>query len=239
MRRVPCPSPSSLPSLAVVALALGLAPAALSACAADSTDTAGQPATELGSATPAPSPGSGGGQADGGAAGGDAATPPPAKNDCSLAAVAGVADVSPTFVVNAPGSAPPAMTGGTLKGQYKVDTAKVFLPSGSAGLVDPNKSTGTINAWAVFSGTSYRMKMKADFQISSVIGPQVQGADTASQGGFTVSGAALALDHACDAVPSDEAEYSFTDNGGGRATILIKISSSYGDTYLQLDAAKN
>ena len=170
----------------------------------------------------------------------DSATPSPPKNDCKLPPIAGVADITPTFLVYAsPGTVPGAMTGGTLDGQYTVDKATVYLPSGSAGLVDPKKSTGTVNAWAVFKGTDYRLYLKADFVISSVLGPQAQGADTASQGAFTVSAAVITLDHACDTAIAQEADYSFTDTGGGRATILIKTPSPYGDTYLQLDAAKN
>ena len=52
-------------------------------------------------------------------------------------------------------------------------------------------------------------------------------------------GAVLTLDHACDGALTDEADYSFTDTGNGRATILIKTPTPYGDTYLELDAAKN
>jgi hypothetical protein len=113
------------------------------------------------------------------------------------------------------------------------------LPSGTAGLVDPRTSTGLVNAWAIFSGTDYRLHLKTDFTIASSAGPQVQGADSASQGAFTVSGAALTLDHACDTAIAQEADYSFTDTGGGRATILIKSPTPYGDTYLELDAAKD
>jgi hypothetical protein len=131
------------------------------------------------------------------------------------------------------------MTGGMLQGEYKVDKATVYLPSGTAGLADPRTSTGSVNAWAVFSGTNYRLYLKAAFDIATVAGPQTQGTDTASQGAFTVSGAAITLDHACDTAIANEADYSFTDNGSGRATILIKTPSPYGDTYLQLDAAKN
>jgi hypothetical protein len=132
----------------------------------------------------------------------------------------------------------PPMSGGTLIGTYVVDKAKVFLPSGTAGLADPQKSTGTVNAWAIFDGTNYRLHLKADFVIDTVAGPQMQGSDGASQGGFTVSGSTLTLDHACDTVIPAEADYSFTDMGNGRATILIKTPSPYGDTYLELDAAK-
>jgi hypothetical protein len=219
-----------LGSVSVIAL--------IAACSASGAGGEAPPATEVEKTTPAPAPDTSK-PADSGAGGVDSAKPQP-KNDCKLAALTGVADVAPEFVMHAPpGSAPPLMTGGVLKGEYRVDSATVFLPSGSAGLVDPRASTGTVNAWAVFDGTNYRLTLKADFTISSVAGPQSQGTDTASQGAFTVSGAAITLDHACDTAIAQEADYSFTDSGGGRATILIKTPSPYGDTYLQLNAAKN
>lgn len=211
-------------------------PAAIGACSSGSATTEVPQDPEAGTSTPAP--GTGG---EGGAPKGDAGTDAPSapKNDCKLDALTGVADVTATFVTySSPSQVPPAMTGGTLKGKYKVDKAKVYLPSGTAGLADPKKSSGSVNAWAVFDGTNYRIKLEAAFTIESVIGPQTQGTDTASQGGFAVSSAALTLDHACDTALADEADYSFTDNGTGRATLLIKTPSSYGDTYLELEAAK-
>ncbi|CAN5902695.1 hypothetical protein BH11MYX4_BH11MYX4_67340 [soil metagenome] len=213
-----------------------VAPAALTACAASSAGSAAPDETpEAGATSPAASPD--GGKPDAGDAGGGDAAP---KNDCKLPELKGVADVTPTFVTYAsPNLVPPTMTGGTLMGSYTVDKATVFFPSGSESLADPKKSTGTVNAWAIFNGTSYRLHLKSQFTIASALGPQSQGADTASQGAFTVSAAALTLDHACDTTIAQEADYSFTVAGGGRATILIKTPSPYGDTYLQLDAAKD
>ena len=220
-----------------VCLALVLSSVFVAACSASGGDGAAPPSTATEPSIPAPVPDAGK-PADTGA--GKDSTAPPPKNACDLPQVVGVADVAPVFVVYAsPSMVPPAMTGGALKGQYKVDGARVYLPSGSGGLVDPKKSTGTINAWAIFSGTSYRMHLKAAFEISTVAGPQMQGTDTETQGGFTVSGGVITLDHACDGGLTDEADYSFKDEGGGRATILIKTPTPYGDTYLQLDAAKN
>jgi hypothetical protein len=219
-------------------LSLGSLGLVLLGCSASSAESATPGDIDGGTPTTVPSPDAGK-PSDGGAGGVDSATPPP-KNDCKLPDMKGVANVSPTFVMHAsPGSVPPTMTGGTLKGNYTVDKATVYLPSGSAGLADPKKSTGTVNAWAIFDGTDYRLYLKADFTISSVLGPQSQGADTASQGAFAVSASALTLDHACDTTIAQEADYFFTDTGGARATILIKTPSPYGDTYLQLDAAKN
>lgn len=215
-----------------------LMPAAVAACSASGSSVEAPVDNEAGAGTPVPAPGTTStGTRDGGPEDSGSAKP---KNACKLDAMTGVADVTPAFVVySAPNAVPKTMTGGTLKGKYRVDSATVYLPSGTAGLADPKASTGTINAWAVFDGTNYRLKLKAAFTIASVIGPQSQGTDTASQGGFAVSAAALTLDHACDTALADEADYSFTDDGGGRATLLIKTPSPYGDTYLQLDAAKD
>lgn len=206
--------------------AAGAVSMSLVACAA----TTEGPAPTSSADPTLPAPGAGEGAPD--AAPAEAA---PAGPDCSLAALADVGTVDAVFVA---AGAPPAMTGGVLDGEYVVDDAKVFLPSGSAGLVDTRASSGTISAWAVFTGTRYRLSLRASFTLATVAGTQSQGVDTASQGGFTTSGAAIALDHACDAALTDEADYSFTDDGSGRATILIKTPTPYGDTYLALAARK-
>jgi hypothetical protein len=211
-------------------------PLVLIACAASSTDGAAPASTEVAPTVPAPAPGASA-QPDAGTDAADSAAPP--KNDCKLVDLAGVADVAPVFTTYAaPSVVPMTMTGGTLQGEYKVDKATVYLPSGTGSLVDARNSTGSVNAWALFNGTNYRLHLKAAFNLATVAGPQAQGTDNASQGAFTTSGATLLLDHACDGALTDEADYSFTDTGNGRATILIKTPTPYGDTYLQLDAAK-
>lgn len=226
-----------LRSSSLVAL---LVPVALIACSASGSGAA-LPApvgTDVAPTLPPPPMDAGPAVTDSGRDAHDSAPPPP-KNDCKLPELTGVADVAPAFVVYAaPTDVPPMMTGGNLLGNYRVDAATVYLPSGTAGLVDPRTSSGKVNAWAIFSGTDYRLHLKTAFTIASVAGPQAQGADSVSQGAFTVSGAALTLDHACDTAIAQEADYSFTDTGSGRATILIRTPSPYGDTYLQLDAAR-
>ncbi|CAN5856079.1 hypothetical protein BH11MYX4_BH11MYX4_55190 [soil metagenome] len=209
-----------------------------SSCSSSSSNGGATGAADEGGTPPGSATDGGGGKSDSAQAADGAPAPP--SNDCKLAALTGVADVVPTFVFyDPPASAPPAMTGGTLNGKYLVDKATVFLPTQTKGLADPSKSTGTVNAWAVFDGKNYLLNLKASFTISSSLGAQMQGTDVTSQGGFTVATAALTLDHACDTKPADEASYSFTDTGGGRATILIRTATTFGDTYLQLDAAKN
>ena len=206
-------------------------------CSSSTNDGTSSGATPEGGTPPGTTNEGGAGKSDSAPAA-DGAPAPPA-NDCKLTALTGVADVIPTFLFNdPPTTAPPAMTGGTLKGKYTVDKATVYLPTATKGLADPAKSTGTVNAWAVFDAANYLLNLKASFTISSAAGPQMQGSDVTSQGGFTVAAAALTLDHACDTKPPTEADYSFSDTGSGRAQILIKTSTTFGDTFLLLDASK-
>jgi len=230
---------SSFGLVALVALVALVLPLVSIACAASSNEGSAPASTDVTTTVPAPAP-SGSGAKDGGAGGSDSAAPTAPKNDCKLTDLQGVADVAPTLLVyTTPSIVPMTMTGGTLQGEYKVDKATVFLPAGTGGLVDARASTGSVNAWALFSGTNYSLHMKAAFNLSTVAGPQAQGTNTTSQGAFTTTGPVLTLDHACDGALTSEADYSFTDTGNGRATILIKTPTPYGDTYLQLDAAKN
>lgn len=209
--------------------------ALLTACAAETEPgPAPEPAKEVGNTTPLPAK-----QTPKKPAAPPPEEPAPPKNECKLDAMTGVADVTPSFVVySMPNEIPLEMTGGTLSGQYTVDGAKMYLPSGAAGLVSPEESTGSVNAWAVFDGTNYRIHLKGDFTLASVQGPLSQGVDTESQGGFKTNAEILLLDHECNAAITNEADYSFTDDGNGHATILVKTSTPYGDTYLQLDATK-
>jgi hypothetical protein len=206
----------------------------LMACGSSDAEQGAGPTTDVGTSTPTP-------PADSGAtaSAGPKKPDPPAdpKNDCLLAAMTGVAPVTPAFVVYAsPNVVPPTMTGGTVAGQYAVDGAKVFLPAGTGGLVDTSQSTGSIVAWAVFDGKNYRLQLNGDFTLMTVAGPQSQSVDTESQGGFTASGSTLLLDHACDTATAGTAGYSFTEDGTGHATILVDLQTVYGETWLELEA---
>jgi hypothetical protein len=166
-------------------------------------------------------------------------TPPAPASACGLPELTGVADVKPTFVVydQAKGNVPAVMKGGKIDGKYKVDKATVFLPAGVKGLAKPASSTGTVNAWAIFDGASYRLSLKADLQIDSIIGPQPQKEDDAAQGTFTATSEKLKLDGACSGSTTPNAELSFSDQGA-RGILLVKTTVSQGDVYLQLEAAK-
>jgi hypothetical protein len=114
----------------------------------------------------------------------------------------------------------------------------VYLPTGTVGVIDPKASSGTVPAWAVFKGSRYRLHVKANMTIATSFGPQTQSVDTESQGGFTTKAAALTLDHECDTAVMDAADYSFTDDGSSRPTLLVKSSTPYGDAYVAMEAIK-
>jgi hypothetical protein len=169
-------------------------------------------------------------------------TPPPAADpsSCQLPELTGIADVTPTFQIYDPaaGTVPPAMKGGKADGKYKVDKAVVFLPTSVKGLAKPATSKGTINSWAIFDGKSYRLSLKADLSVDSVIGPQPTNEAVDAAGTFTVVGEKLQFDSSCDtSKAAPDAELTFNDEGA-RATLVVKTHVSQGDVYIQLDAAK-
>ncbi|HEY8076513.1 MAG TPA: hypothetical protein VIF62_20455 [Labilithrix sp.] len=214
---------------AILSLVASIAAASAASCASSEPNVDAPPAATSAPTLPAPDAGT----IDAGTHDASSPPPPPTK-DCSLEAVTGLPDVPASFVL----AAPPAMTGGTLDGEYGVEKVTVYLPTGLAGVVDTKASTGTVSAWAVFKGSRYRLHLKADFAIATSFGPQTQSIDTESQGGFTTNAATLLLDHECDTAIADEADYAFTDDGSGRATLLVKSSSPYGDVYMAMDAIK-
>jgi hypothetical protein len=177
-------------------------------------------------------------------AGTDSAAPPASPGDCDIADLTGVPPVTPTFKVydTPPGTVPDTMTGGTIAGTYTVDKATVYLPKNFADAEKPDTSTGTMTAWAVFEGTSYKFSMDYDFKIDTVLGPQAQKATVKDSGTYSVNGANLTRETSCDPGSApQQADLSFTDSGA-RGTIVMKTTISTplgpGDVYIQLDAKK-
>lgn len=207
---------------------------ALSACASEETDEQPVAGTEVGATTPTPKdPGAGEAPKN------DTPAPTEPANSCKLDGLTGIKDIVPSFVMYSfPNEIPASMTGGTLSGKYVGVGGKVYLPSNAAGLVYPEQSTGSMNAWAIFDGTNYHLKLKGSFTLGSVQGPLSQDVDNESQGAFSVDGEVITIDHACDTETPQAADYSFTDDGSGNAMIVVKMKTPYGDTYLQLEATK-
>lgn len=222
--------PNRFVALGLVTLAI-LAGAA--ACSSGSTNTVPPDSTSSGSSS-----GSSGGSDGGGTTttdGSNGQVP-----GCDLATVTGASKVTSTFAIyDPPASVPVATTGGAISGTYLVTKAKVFLPTSTKGLADPAKSTGTVTGWAVFEGNRYRIKLDSALVINSVLGDRPQDIAVDSQGGFTVSGSTLSVDQACDGPDSGaSAAYTFTASGN-TATLVVKTPvATFGDAYLEIEAAK-
>jgi hypothetical protein len=148
------------------------------------------------------------------------------------------ADVSPSFLFyDPPTTQPAAATGGKVDGKYTVDKATVYLPTSTKGLAKPATSTGTVNGWAIFSGTDYRIDLKGDLQVQSIIGVQPQAIAVNDQGTFSAEGTGIKLLTSCSGQAAPAAEVTFSDNGA-RGTLVIKQTTTRGDTYLVLEAAR-
>jgi hypothetical protein len=146
--------------------------------------------------------------------------------------------VSPSFTVyDPPGTQPPATKGGAIDGKYTIDKATVYLPTSVKNLVKPAQSTGTVNGWAIFDGANYRIDLKADLQVQSVIGAQPQSVAVADQGTFKATNDAITLETSCSGAAAPAAAITFSQDGA-RGTLVIKQSTSRGDTYLVVEAAR-
>ena len=191
------------------------------------------------SGAPSSSGGTSGGAVDmGGDKAGDPLPPPPKDSTaCKLPELKGT-DVKPAFLVYKAGTTePPATKGGKVDGKYTIDKATVYLPSQTAGLVKPDQSTGTVNGWAIFDGKNYRISLKADLQVQSVVGPKPQNIAVDGQGTFSATGSAIKLETSCGGAASPAAEVTFSENGA-RGTLVIKQATAQGDAYLLLEAAR-
>lgn len=232
-------------------LAGSLAAASVIFLACSSDDTVTIPPAEAGASSSGSSGASSGssGTSSGDDSGAADAAPDtsklPTSTDCSIMPIAAIPDVTPDFVVLSTTVQPPAQTGGTLSGTYTVTKATVYLPAEIA-LVSGGAAptgTGTVNAWSVFKGTRYLLHNNVNLMVTA--GKQSLPIATAvdSQGGFTTAAEKLTLDYSCDTKQPDQADYTFTDDGSGTATILVKTSTVYmGFTltgYLLLTATKS
>jgi hypothetical protein len=181
---------------------------------------------------------------DGGGGGGDPDASDAAVDHrtsaCNLQAIDGVAAVTPTFkFYDPPTTVPAATTGGNPSGRYVVTAATFYLPTNTKSVAHPDKSTGTLTAWSVFEGTSYRLFLHATATIDTSLGPQPQKNDVASQGGFTVDKDKLVVDYSCDTAPPDPLpEFTFSDDGAGNSTLVIKSTTTFGDGYLEITAKR-
>jgi hypothetical protein len=180
-------------------------------------------------------------QAEGGVDGGhvDAASPTADSSTaatCAIPAVTDAPSVVPTFTFyDPPTTSPTTMTGGTLSGTYRVSKAVVYLPKSTKGVANAATSTGTVKGWATFENGQCRLAIDASLSVASQAGAQAETFTASSQGSFTAAGSALTFGGECGST-GDVGVYTFTS--GTPAKLVIKTSTTFGDSYLELDATK-
>jgi hypothetical protein len=186
--------------------------------------------------------GSGSGSSGGTASGSSSGASPTedgggaAPNACDpIAAVTGTSEVAVTFEFNTGTTTPPAQTGGPISGTWRITKATLYLPSGLQGLVTLDKSTGTVNAWGVFTTDTFRIDANVNISVSSVLGSQPLTELFDYQGSDATSGPAFTIDSTCgDAGPPPfTATYSA---GGTTGTIDLALQVQGGTADMVLEA---
>jgi hypothetical protein len=171
----------------------------------------------------------------------NASTPSADAASCTLGELTATA-VAPTFEVydSAAGVAPPAMTGGKLEGKWRVDKATIYLPTEIKAFAKPASSKGTVTSWAVFRGSAYRLSLLVNVTIDAGENGQFPFAkDARARGTFSTKESAIKFETACEEIDSEtrDAEISFTEKGN-RGTLVVKFKSTFGTSYLELDATR-
>jgi hypothetical protein len=158
-----------------------------------------------------------------------------APNACDpIAAVTGTSDVPVTFEFNTGSTTPPAQTGGPITGTWRITKATLYLPSGLQGLVTLDKSTGTVNAWGVFTTDTFRIDANVNISVSSVLGSQPLTDLYDYQGSDTTSAAAFTIDSTCgDAGPPPfTATYSASGTTGS-IDLALQVQGGTADMVLE------
>ncbi len=153
-------------------------------------------------------------------------TPPAEAGACHLAG-ASASDVQVKFVKGTP----PAATGGKLEGKYIVTSATVYLPGGT----NPDKSTGTINAWGVFENGNYNLSMKVDMTISTIIGDKAAKQDVIGQGTFSTSAEKVVIETSCEGSAKPDVQVAFSE---ATSTLVVTAVQQGQTVYIELHATK-
>jgi hypothetical protein len=110
----------------------------------------------------------------------------------------------------------------------------VYLPNGAR----PAQSTGTVQAWGVFSNGNYNLSIKVDLTVSTIIGNQAAKSDTAGQGTFRTDGSNIIIETSCEGGQKpDVKSIKFTDEGT-KGTLIIESEQQGRTVYLLLKATK-
>lgn len=164
--------------------------------------------------------------------------PPAPESACKLPELTAQV-VSPTFTVyEPPGTVPPEAKGGKIDGKYIVEKATVYLPTSTKNLVRPAQSTGTVTGWAIFDGKNFRVSLKGDLQVQTIVGKQAQTIDVVDQGTFAATNATVRFETSCNGGTAQQADVQFSENGAKGTLIIKQPVEGRGDAYFVLEASR-
>jgi hypothetical protein len=165
----------------------------------------------------------------------DAGGPAP-PNDCGpVTPVASTTAVPVTFYFNTGTTTPPTETGGPITGSWKVTGATLYLPSGLQGVANLQQSTGTVNAWGVFTAGTFDIDAVVNLSIASLLGPQPLDETFDYQGTSTTSGATFNITATCGDAGPPPFTATYTSNGT-TGTIDLAIPGEGGTSDMVLTA---
>jgi len=155
--------------------------------------------------------------------------------------VSPVADVAMGFRVLARGEGAPAMTGGTPEGFWTIDKVTLLLPSIAGPFVRLSRSTGHVTGWASFTGNQHRVQVQGEASIAVLFSsPITQSQNIDTTGTFTVTDSSVvSFTPNCPDSPTNGFDVVSFSTDGDRGTIVAKVETTYGDSWLVLEGPKN
>jgi hypothetical protein len=138
-----------------------------------------------------------------------------------------------TFYFNAGTTTPPAMTGGTITGSWSITSATLYLPSGLKGVVNLDNSTGTVDAWGVFTPATFDIDAVVDITVATILGTSPLKETYAFQGSSTTSGSTFTIDSTCgDAGPPPFTATYSASGTTGTIDLALQVQGGTADMVL-------
>jgi hypothetical protein len=138
-----------------------------------------------------------------------------------------------TFEFNTGTTTPPAMSGGTITGTWRITTATLYLPSGLQGVVNQKSSTGTVNAWGIFTPTTFDIDADVDITVATLLGNQPLTETFAYQGTSTTAGSSFEIDETCGDAGPPPFTATYTANGTqGTIDLALQVQGGTADMVL-------
>src|SRR5204863_5902505 len=95
-----------------------------------------------------------------------------------------------------------------------------------------------VTGWAIFDGRNFRVSLKGDLQIQTIIGKQAQAIDVVDQGTFAATNAAIKFETSCKGGTAQQADVQFSENGAKGTLIIKQAVENRGDAYFVLEATR-